>query len=259
MNADLAASTEATDWPEMLRTAIEGAGLRAVYQPIVDVTRGIVVGYEALTRFVGYPIRNPEPWFAAAHTHGLSAQLQATALRTALAERSGLPAGCFLTVNVSPDVLHERAIKRVWADEGTLDGLIVELTEPFAASVRSEVEADLDELRAAGALIAVSYIGTGYADLTGLATLRPTMIKLDRSLIHDVDHDEAKRALVDMAGTFAGRIDAWLLAQGIENPHELDTLAALHIPLAQGYHLGRPGRPWVGLTENAEQELLHHV
>jgi EAL domain-containing protein (putative c-di-GMP-specific phosphodiesterase class I) len=246
---------EITDWPELLRTAIDGDGLRTVYQPIVDLTRGLVAGYEALTRFVGYPIRNPEPWFAAAHTHGRSADLQATALRTALSERTGMPRGCFLTVNVSPDVLTHPAIQRVWADQDTLHGLVIELTEPFAAGTRSDVEADLDHLRAAGALIAVSYTGTGYADLAGLATLRPTMIKLDRSLIHDVDHDEAKRALLDLARTFAGRIDAWLLAQGIENPRELATLTALRIPLAQGYHLGRPARPWAPVADQARHQL----
>ena len=94
------------DWPSMLRSALDGCGMRAVYQPIVDVSRGVVVGYEALIRFVGYPVRSPEPWFAAAHEHGVSAELQAAALRAALADRSTLPANCFLTVNIGPEVLH---------------------------------------------------------------------------------------------------------------------------------------------------------
>ena len=76
----------------MLRTALDGCGMRAVYQPIIDLTRGVTVGYEALIRFVGYPIRNPGPWFAAAREHGLNAPLQAAALRAALADRDTLPA-----------------------------------------------------------------------------------------------------------------------------------------------------------------------
>jgi EAL domain-containing protein (putative c-di-GMP-specific phosphodiesterase class I) len=231
------ATTEDTDWPEMLRTAAEGAGLRAVYQPIIDLTRGAVVGYEALTRFVGYPIRNPEPWFAAAHTHGRSAELQATALRTALSERPGLPPGCFLAVNVSPDVLHHRAVQRVWADEGTLEGLVIDLTAPHTHA--TDLATDLDRLRAAGALIAVHHTGD---DLTGLATLRPAMIKIDRALIHD----ETNRTRLHLTRTFAAHIDAALLAHGIENQQELETVSTLDIPLAQGYHLGRPSRPWAG-------------
>jgi hypothetical protein len=84
------------------------------------------------------------------------------------------------------------------------------------------------------------------------------MIKLDRELVRDIDHDEAKRALVEMVGTFAGRIDAWLLAEGIERPGELTALAELQVPLAQGFHLGRPALPWTPVTGDAEQVLLDH-
>src|SRR6185312_3420815 len=60
-----------SDWPSLLRSAVTGRGLRAVYQPIVDLARGVVVGYEALIRFVDYPVASPEHWFAAAREHGL--------------------------------------------------------------------------------------------------------------------------------------------------------------------------------------------
>jgi EAL domain-containing protein (putative c-di-GMP-specific phosphodiesterase class I) len=240
------------DWPGLLASAVGGTGLRAVYQPIVDLARGVVVGYEALTRFDGHPVTSPEPWFAAAHEHGCSAELQAAALRVALAERATLPRNCFLTVNVGPEVLADPAIRRVWADEGDLRGLVVELTEHFVVHDYTVLESDLDRLRAAGALIAVDDAGSGYAGLTHLLTLRPAMIKLDRALVRDIDQDEAKRALVEMVGTFAGRIDAWLLAEGIERAGELETLAALEVPLAQGYHLSRPAPPWAPLTLEAE-------
>jgi EAL domain-containing protein (putative c-di-GMP-specific phosphodiesterase class I) len=236
--------TDEHDWPEMLRTAIDGAGLRAVYQPVADLTDRTVAGYEALTRFVGYPIRNPSPWFATAHTHGRGADLQATALRTALSERPGLPDGCFLAVNVSPGVLHHPAIQRVWADEPTLTGLIVELTEP--ATDPGDLTAALDDLRTAGARIAVTY--TAHTDLTTLAGLRPHLLKLDRTVTHDLDRDGTGRAHLATATAFADHIGARLLAQGVEHPHQLDTLTDLGIPLAQGYHLARPSRPWARLA-----------
>jgi EAL domain-containing protein (putative c-di-GMP-specific phosphodiesterase class I) len=243
------------DWPQMLRSAIEGVGLRAVYQPIVDLARGTVVGYEALTRFEGYPVISPEPWFAAAHRHGCSAELQAAALRAALTERGSLPRNCFLTLNVGPEVLHEPVIRKVWANEGDLLGLIIELTEHFAINDYAALEPDLNRLRSAGALIAVDDAGSGYAGLTHLLALRPAMIKLDRELVRDLDQDEAKRALVEMVGTFAGRIDAWLLAEGIERAGELEALAALNVPLAQGFHLSRPALPWAPIADEAEYLL----
>jgi EAL domain-containing protein (putative c-di-GMP-specific phosphodiesterase class I) len=246
------------DWPAMLRTALDGCGMRAVYQPIIDLTRGVAVGYEALIRFVGYPIRNPEPWFAAAREHGLSAPLQAAALRAALADRDTLPADCFLTVNIGPEVLHTREVRSVWQDHPDLRGIIVELTEHAAIDDHTALEPDLDRLRAAGARIAVDDAGSGPTGLTRLLTLRPAMIKLDRALISDIDRDDTKRALVEMIATFAARIDARLLAEGIERPGELATLAALDVPLGQGYHLGRPARPWTPITESAERTLLDH-
>ncbi|MFI7600140.1 EAL domain-containing protein [Actinoplanes sp. NPDC049681] len=249
------AQESAADWPGMLRAATAGHGLHAVYQPIIDVARGVVVGYEALTRFAGYPVRSPEPWFAAAHVHGLNAELQAAALRAAFAHRATLPANCFLTVNIGPEVLDADVVRAVWREQGDLRGVIVELTEHVVIDDWRALEPDLNRLRAAGALLAVDDAGSGYAGLTRLLALRPAMIKLDRALIVDVDHDEAKRALVEMLGTFAGRIDAWLLAEGIERAGELTTLADLGVPLAQGYFLGRPADPWAAVEFEAARTL----
>ena len=239
-----AGTVDDLDWPAMLSAAADGCGMRAVYQPIVDLASGTIAGYEALIRFVGYPVRSPVPWLRAAGARRRGAELQAAALRAALDHRGALPGGCFLSVNVAPGVLHHRAIREVWADEGDLHGLIVELTEPVADY--ASLEPDLDRLRSAGALIAVD--DAGYHGLTQLSALRPTLIKLDRALVADIDTDEAKRALVETIGTIAARMDARLVAEGVERQGELDTLAALPVPLAQGYHLGRPARPWASLT-----------
>ena len=54
------------DWNALLNRALAGEGVRTVFQPVVDLTRGTVVGYEALTRFDGYPVASPDEWFGAA-------------------------------------------------------------------------------------------------------------------------------------------------------------------------------------------------
>jgi len=190
------------DWENWLASACRGEGLAAAYQPIIDTARGAVVGYEALARFPGYTEKNPEAWFAAARDHGKAAELEAAALRTALKARASLPANCFLTLNVSPELLTSECIRSVWRDEGRLGGLIVELTEQTPIDSYVELEPDLNQLRAAGALIAVDDAGAGYAGLRHLLALRPSMIKIDRALIQDVDRDEAKRALIGMPGSW---------------------------------------------------------
>jgi hypothetical protein len=69
------------------------------------------------------------------------------------------------------------------------------------------------------------------------------VVKLDRALVSDADTDPVRVALAEMLGEFAGRIDAWLLAEGIETAAELAAFAHLGVPLAQGWLLGRPS-PW---------------
>ena len=71
-----------------------------------------------------------------------------------------------------------------------------------------------------------------------------------------LDRDEAKRALVEMFGTLAGRLDAWLLAEGIETGEELDVLVALGVPLGQGYFLGRPGPAFPSMDQDAAIRIM---
>lgn len=243
------------NWPELLADACRGIGVRSVFQPIADVARGIVAGYEALARFDSGPV-NPERWFAAARNHGVEADLDAAALRSALRSRADLPRNTFLTVNVAPASLCSPSVRAVWAGEASLSGLVVEITEQNAIESYAALEPDLDRLRAAGALIAVDDAGAGYAGLHHLLMLRPAIIKLDRTLVTDLDLDETKRALVEMLGTFASRVDAWVLAEGIERPGELEALAALGVPLAQGYYLARPGPAWASLDAPAADQLV---
>ncbi|GAB3555792.1 hypothetical protein GCM10027404_33190 [Arthrobacter tumbae] len=242
-------------WASRLALAADGHGLSAAYQPIIDCARGTVVGYEALARFPGYTEKNPETWFAAARALSVSDQLEAATLRAALSARRHLPPNCFLTVNISPDLLNSELIRRIWREEGNLAGLVVELTEQAAIDSYRDLEPDLNQLRSAGALIAVDDAGAGYAGLRHLLSLRPAIIKIDRDLIHDVDRDEAKRALIEMLGTFASRVDAWILAEGVETAEELDALAGLGVPLVQGYYLGRPGDPWARIAGEAALRL----
>ena len=213
------------------------------------------MGYEALARFAGFTEKNPEKWFAAARVMGCHAELEAVALRTALRARGDLPRNSFLTVNVSPDLLMNETIRSVWRDEGDLEAVVIELTEQVPIESYDALEGDLAGLRGAGALIAVDDAGAGYAGLQHLLALRPSIIKLDRELIKDIDLDEAKLALVEMVGTFAGRVDAWLLAEGVEREGELDALVSLGVPLAQGYLLARPGPGWPQLDVDVALRL----
>ena len=244
------------EWSRALAEAVAGRGVSTVYQPIVDLDRGVVTGYEALARFSHPEIdAGPDRWFGAAAELGRAAELDAAAIRAALAARADLPPNTFLSVNVEPASLLERAVRDALASSGPLGGGVVEITEHRTVPVAA-LEPVLDRLRGDGALIAVDDAGAGYSGLSQILDLRPSILKLDHSLVCGIDTDEAKAAMVEMLGVLAGRIDAWVLAEGIETRAELQRVADLGVPLGQGYLLGRPAPPWSDVPAEARECLL---
>jgi EAL domain-containing protein (putative c-di-GMP-specific phosphodiesterase class I) len=248
-------SPTAAEWQIAIERVLAGGGLRLALQPIVDLRQGTVVGYEALSRFDGPPSAAPDVWFANAAASGFGPALEAEAMRRALALRRQLPPNCFLSVNVTPDYLLEPELRAVLATAAPLGGVVLELTEHRALADESSLLHVLTELRDAGAHVAIDDAGSGYAGLRWLMALSPDIVKLDRSLVHDIDRDETRTALVEMLGAFTGRIDAWLLAEGIERHGELDALIRLGVPLGQGYLLARPDLDWPLLPESLAQRV----
>ncbi len=230
--------------PEIL---IDPAQPRLVFQPIVDLKKGAVAGYEALARFDGRVDATPDKWFAAAAMSGLGPALESRVVRSVLHARENLPANCFLTVNVTPHALTSPPVMDEFLRGGELAGIFVELTEEQAISDPDAMRRDLARLRDRGAMIALDDAGSGYSGLQRLLALRPELMKLDRSLVDGIHEDEAKRACVEMLIVLASRLDSWLLAEGIEQPGELRELIKLGVPLGQGFLLGRPADPWASL------------
>ena len=226
--------------------ACRGSGvLRMDFQPIIDTARGTVVGYESLARFSGPPHATPDRWFAVARAAGIGAELEARALRTALEARSALPPNCFLSVNVGPDALLAAPVAAVFAGAGDLRGVVVEITEQVAVTCYDALITAIAPVRTAGALLAVDDAGAGFASLKHITVLRPDFVKVDRDLVAGIDADETKAAVVEALGMITSRLDAWLIAEGVETTAELDRLLSLRVPLVQGYGLGRP-RPMMG-------------
>jgi len=226
--------------------------IRLVFQPIVDLQRGVIAGYEVLARFTTTSGQQsswgPDKWFAAAGAQGVGALLEAIVVCRALSLRNSLPSNCFLTVNVSPDLLTDPQLADPLLEAGDLSRVVLELTEHRAVSELKPLLSLLARLRQQGAMIALDDAGSGYSGLQQLAQFRPQIIKLDRCLVADADKDEVKLALAEALGEFAGRIDSWLLAEGIETWSELEAFLRLGVPLGQGYLLGRPEPGWVELA-----------
>jgi diguanylate cyclase (GGDEF)-like protein len=229
---DLAAVQAVLDEPD---------GVVPVFQPLVSLTTGQVSGYEALARFPHPPARRPDEWFAVAQRVGLGPELEARALQAATAAK-GRPAGTFLSFNLSASALmSDAAIAALPAD---LSDIVIEITENERVGDDERLATRLEPLRKRGARIAVDDAGAGYSGLQQVMRIQPDIIKLDRSLVANVDSDPAKAALIDSFVRFARRTGASVCAEGIETPDELKVLADLDVTYGQGFGLARPAAPW---------------
>lgn len=223
------------------------------FQPLVSLSTGRVLGYEALSRFPDPPGRGPDAWFAQAARCGLAGRLEAAALRAALG-KPGRPQGAFLSINVSPTTLGSPEVQAVLPADMT--GLVVEITEHELADDLDALEKELFDLRERGARIAVDDAGAGYSGLQQVMRIQPDVIKLDRSLVMNLHEDPAKEALIDSFVRFARRTGASVCAEGIETMDELKLLADLDVTYGQGYVLARPGPDWGTVAHVVSDSLL---
>ena len=220
-----------------------------VFQPLVELTTGRVVGYEALSRFAA---GSPEKWFNQAHACGLSAELEGAAIRAAL-EHGNRPEGTYLSLNCSPSAISSGRVRSILPEN--LEQYVIEITEHELASEDGSLEQGLLELRGRGARIAVDDAGAGYAGLNQVMRVTPDIIKLDRSLIERVHADSAKAALIEFFVVFARRVGADVCTEGIETLEELRALIDLGVGYGQGYLLSRPAEPWAQVTPDLQRKL----
>ena len=224
----------------------------SLFQPIVELERGTVVGYEALARFASERGSAPSDWFDLARSCGLGPDLQALAVARALAVFDR-PAGTWVSVNVDPSVLTSEPVRAALPRD--LHGIVIELTEHTLPSEDRDLQRELEDLRGRGARIALDDAGAGYAGLSHVVRVRPDLIKLDRSLVVDVEHDHVRLALIEAFVSFARRIGAEVCAEGIESSEQLTALAEARVMLGQGYRLGPPGPAWPSVSAGIAERL----
>jgi len=229
---------------EAMNRLIEGEGLSMAAQPIVDLRTGAIHAYEALARFGPGADGSPLHWFALADELGERDELERACLRVALELLATRPRGVRLAVNLSAPVLLDRRTLRMLDRPLDISGLIIEVTEEALVESDAQLSAAMAPLRDRGVRMAVDDMGAGYSGLRQVTTVHPTYLKLDRSLVTGIDSDPDRAALVGALVGYAERVGSLLVAEGIENDAELKTLLELSVPLAQGFHLGRPGVPW---------------
>jgi EAL domain-containing protein (putative c-di-GMP-specific phosphodiesterase class I) len=207
-----------------------------VFQPIIELASGEVVGYEALTRFDSG--QRPDLCFADAWSVGLGPDLERATLEAAVAAGKGLPAGRWLDLNISPRLLADA--KRLSAVLWRADRPVVleitehELIEDYGA-VREAIRSLGKDIR-----LAVDDAGAGVANFGHIIELGPDFVKLDMSLVRRVNANLGRQAMVVGMRQFARSAGCRLVAEGIETDEEARTLSGLGVEFGQGYLFGHP-------------------
>jgi PAS domain S-box-containing protein len=219
-----------------LEAIIHARSFSPVYQPIVALRTGAVVGYEALTRFSdGTP---PERRFIEAASVGLKLDLEIATLQAALDAANALPVGMPLAVNVSPPLILENS-RLAAAVRGVARPMTLEVTERVQVTDYTALRTAIGALGAAVRL-AVDDTGAGYASLRHVMELRPDEIKIDREFVTGAAHDTARQAVIAGLVRLAQQTNARLIAEGVETEAERQLLIELGVEFGQGYLLGRP-------------------
>ena len=217
-----------------------------VFQPIVRISDGRVIGYEALARFPEFsPERSPHDWFVLADSYGKRIDLEVACWK-AIAAQGPPPDDALLFVNTSPLALVDHRLEEVRAE--LPERLVVELTEQDAVSDYELLRTRLQSWSNDGVRLAIDDTGAGYSSLQHVLQLAPDFLKLDRSLIAGVDRERSRRVLVRSLVAFGREVGATVIAECVERREELEVLREAGVSLAQGWLLAKPGPPWPHAT-----------
>jgi diguanylate cyclase (GGDEF)-like protein len=222
--------------------------LRPVYQPIVSVPDGSLLGYEGLIRPVPpAPFDSPLALFAAAEASGHVVALDLSCVEMLVAGAASIPDNAFLSVNLSPRTIEAPefnavALLSILARHGFGPArLVVELTEQQPITNIGRVREKLEACRRAGVRCAADDVGAGNAGLRMLSELRFDILKVDLSLVQRSAAGGPSSDVVESVVGLAARTGALVVGEGVEHADQLQQLEALGVGAAQGYLFGRPG------------------
>lgn len=216
---------------------LDAGALRPVYQPVLELATGSVVGYEALARgMTDGELRSPAALFAAARAADELIELDSACLQAAIrdATATALAAPFTLFLNAEP-----ATFERPLPDTGPSLRCVVEFTDRALTLSPASVLATLERIRAAGWGVALDAVGADPRTLALVSLLQPDVIKLDVSRIR-AGGPEHVAVVAASVGLERERSGATLLAKGIESDADLRAAESCGATLGQGFHLGRP-------------------
>ncbi len=234
-------ATEPADWSAALQQVFaEPWRVRPAFQPILDLERREVWGFQVLARFIS-PLRaTPPEWLDAAGRLGLRHVLEARLLTAGLGALPDVPERGRLLFPISAATLFEESVqKELRRHVRSMRHVVLDLTADDTPVDVAELIELIAPLRRDGGRLAVA-AGASPGGLDGLPRLRPDVLKVGREFVADLESDAARRAVVEGLVQLVAALGGRVLAVGVEHEAQLATLSQVGITLGQGFVLGRP-------------------
>ncbi|MBR2283981.1 MAG: EAL domain-containing protein [Ruminococcus sp.] len=237
-----------------LALAIDNNELQLFYQPKINLSTGRIMGVEALIRWIkpDGTIITPDEFVPVAESSHLIGRISEFVLsegcrQNKLWQTMGFPE-IVMSINfTSSDFyqadLRDKVFEALAKSKLSPEWLEVELTETLALSDIDFAVSQMNKLRELGVKLAMDDFGTGYSSLSYLQILPITLLKLDRSFITDIQHDNIAYEIVAAVIRIAKSKKIETIAEGIENPGQEKILRDAGCDFGQGYLYGKPMPP----------------
>ncbi len=230
-----------------LREAIAADAIEPFYQPLVDLSTGKTLGYEALARWPrdDGTIWNPDEFIPVAEECGLIGELYFTLLAKSAREACEWDEGTALSINLSPlqfddPWLVERTLQTLKRAGFPPARLEVEITESALVSELETARRVIANFKSQGIMVSLDDFGTGYSSLRHLSELAFDKIKIDRSFISDIATNAGNQTIVQAVTSMAHHLGLKVTVEGIETAANAQSVRDFGCDFAQGFLYGRP-------------------
>ncbi|WP_051949104.1 bifunctional diguanylate cyclase/phosphodiesterase [Methylosinus sp. PW1] len=229
-----------------LRKAVAAGDIRPYYQPLVDLRDNRVYGFEVLSRWTHDKLGSipPDVFIPLAEQIGVIAELTWSVVRRACREALQWGAQVRLSVNVSPmqlkdPLLASRLLSTLEEERFPPSRLDVEITESALIDDVDTARATLAALQAEGVRISLDDFGAGYSSLYHLRAFHFDKVKIDRSFVLAMQHDEESGRIVDAILSLLKHLGVTTVAEGVETLEVLRRLAENGCEIGQGFYFGK--------------------
>lgn len=248
------------DLQKELKSAVNNGEFTLHYQPIVDMVSRTPMHYEALIRWRrGTEVVYPDAFIPLAEETGLISQIGRWVIEESFRQIQAWGHAGYrvpISINVSRNQFLDDGFAQVLVDLAESHGIdtgrvVLEITESMIMADPGRAKVILRRLIEAGFRIAIDDFGAGYSSLGVLVEFPVHIVKLDRSLIKSLEHDERARSMVTGFIELFQRLGLEVIAEGVETALQHELLLAAGCDMAQGWLYGKPAPVSAGLQPNS--------